>query len=121
MITEESITKKSKINMHPLFKTNKYPSLTSNPTLYDIKLLTLHSVTREFSKSINTEVGMRLGSLMSPWVFKIFINHCTRELKATVGKAEWSGLVGIGMSVCKWHHNACREDIGISGSSELIL
>ncbi len=49
------------------------------------------------SDCVAVGVGVRQGSVMSPWLFNIFMNGCMREMKAKVGKVgarlklEWIG------------------------------
>ncbi len=36
------------------------------------------------SESFNTEVGVRQGCVMSPWLFNIYMDGCIREMKVGV-------------------------------------
>ncbi len=36
----------------------------------------------EFSESFAVKVGVRLGCVMSPWLFNLFMDGCMREIKS---------------------------------------
>ncbi len=57
----------------------------------------------ELSDSFATRVGVRQGCVMSPWLIKIFMDGCIREVKAKVGK------IGTGMKLngVGWSVTAC--------------
>ncbi len=46
-------------------------------------------VNRELSESFNVEVGVRQRCVMSPWLFNIYIDGCTREMKVGVQDVVW--------------------------------
>ncbi len=41
-------------------------------------------VNGELSQSFNVEVGVKQGCVMSPWLFSIYMDGCTREMKVGV-------------------------------------